>query len=448
MSRLLKASSTRQSDIDRITSAFTSGKLSEAMIDFISPLLYPNRNNPLGVREGDVSLWVAVITAHPAVTSLGADKFQSGVGFPDGFDVRAFTLEMFYLLWERVIVAYDIICHNTRTFYAWNATINSHRRALLTGFVPINYLTTRSLTRTVVRSRLSREQDKINRLIMETLKIFSRLHFGPFIRSAFDPAGGKVDFSQVRPLLTELMRLIEDLPTPVPLEYVTRLPENNLFFYGKEVIDAKVSEILYDPRPTSKLVDATSVYPFGKVPTPLVGSFTTGGTEMDIHPSFTLTAVDPLTSSDLKVLARLMIDLENRSLYEPCLPNFPQLSEPSEQISWGNSTSINFHIAGRGKDGSDQVWVNPMYSAQMQKLMDDETYGLFVARSISFANSSMFQREPLSPVVTRHEGVRSPFVTKVANKTSFGLTEHGKAFNRSIDLIYRLRQSISLLARP
>jgi len=422
LSSLVKSSVTRYSDIERVARSFTSGKMTDAIIEVVAPLLFPSTDpSVLGLKEGDISLWLAVVTGMPGVVSLDASALKNGIALPKDFPLKTFVQEMFLIVWSRILVSYDIVSANTRLFTSWVATMNSLRTSRR-GVCSHGFLTTSLLTQIVLHKRICREQSQMNRSITSILDLFNMFRL-PTADSVPACPPHRLGTEVCLKILKEVLRITLDSPSPERLGFRTvHGPElfGNMAQYSAEHIasvfgNAPKESILKGSIPITPV-------PVGKgvqIPDPLIHR--TAMLE-EITLGSSLSPLDSGSIPDnLRDIVKVLKDWCYRT-YLPCqLPDFPTISE------WALDPNI--------PPSSAELWSNPIILPDSIPVIGDDSYAILVSDAMTWFRKSQFRSDPLPPILTSQNCVVNPFIIKEVNKTSFGISRIGKAFNRTIELI-------------
>nr|QDH89509.1 MAG: RNA-dependent RNA polymerase [Mitovirus sp.] len=470
-----KMAATRLSDIERISKSFTSGELSDALVELLAPLLFPNpRSQVFGVKEGDFGTWLSVITRRPGITSLGPESIRKGMPFPTGFPVEAFIDELFMILWSRVVSAYDTASANTRLYYDWLTTARHHKSALALGAHSWSFMSTLLLTASVVRRRVTEEQLRINRIVTELRTLFSspsdvaNLPLGNesylvVARTLTLPSYPSASLEEKIAALSYALKITSDMPNPEPLRTASYFSVRNQpaegFFISKEVFTSQIRKALVEEgggfRDFYNLkANLSASWASVGLPAPLVGMLTTAPGWQADKPSFDYDRlsslrpnparasrgvfkatdgpqVDVWSTADLGSLIREIFVFEDQSVIPAQLPDFPEYLDESEIVARrGPLFRVN------PKASLDIVEAdNPMYLGLLEERIGSEGYLRHLVKAQSWFLASQFRSKPWPPVTTSKELALTPFPQKESKAKSFGLSRPGIAFNRTLALL-------------
>jgi len=451
---MVRTALSRSSDVKRVGESFSSGEVSDQLVEFLTPLLFPTPqlSAALGTKVGDVSLWINVLLRRSHTLSRGAKSHDLMTLERDQFPVRALLHELIVIIWRRLANINEVARYNTRQVEAWVATLHSSCAGRALGTYPWGYMSTPYITDFVVRRRTARDQQQFAKLIPKAREL---------VESIYMPRPD--DINHAATVLGELLILYEKAPSPVPLTYsrkgrVDFVPTANLGPFldtydpdpprsSGEPVAPLLREYILDsmsPRGSASFMRPLDGLTGRSVERPSGLRKPTDDWIRIIDPQ--IGAAFPNTAS-LEPLVEAYWKLRRESRDPDLMPAYPSLAHfgikhplVSKSILKGLMGSPKLINSIENPDGLS--FLRSAKATEKPVSVSSQTGVVPLANLILEVQMKDLTLTPITPRITVFPHVQNPFGLKAFAKSTYGLTDYGKAFNRTLDILTEV-QSLS-----
>jgi hypothetical protein len=153
----------RVSDLEKLNRSFTSGEISDHLLEFFTPLLFPTSQvtATLGMQGDTIACWSALIMRAYSLTANSVNWLHNGTCVKTGIPTQGFLSEFISLIWVRFMEAMEVARYNFEIFPEWSATLHYQSQDWTRYSIPVQWWMTPSLTSEVTFREITLKWKKL-----------------------------------------------------------------------------------------------------------------------------------------------------------------------------------------------------------------------------------------------------------------------------------------------